>query len=110
MYSKVTYSGEYTGAVIMGTVTAHFTILIRKWTPKGCKVFTLDARERIYAISVNAVLCCRVFCYFFVGTVTTQLMGVIYPPAHSIIGMVTRIVVRTTANFTYSVTHTAFNL
>lgn len=110
MYSKVTRSGEYTGTVIMRTVSAHITILIRKWTPKGCQVLTLDAREGIYTVCVNAVLCCWVFRYLFFSTVTTQLMGIIYPPAHTIIGMVTWIVVCTTANFTYSVTHTVFNL
>ena len=43
------------------------------------------------------------FCYLRICTMAAKFVGFIYPPAHPIIWMITRIIICATADFTNSV-------
>lgn len=47
--------------------------------------------------------CCYIFRYYWICTMAAEFMSFINPPAHSMIRMITRIIICASANLTYSV-------
>ena len=89
----------------MRTISTHIASIIWKRTPKSCKVFTLYTRVGIKSITVNTMLRGRMVRNLRICAMTTQLMRVVHPPTVSIFRIVTRVIVRASAYFTYSVSH-----
>jgi len=87
------------------TLITHITVFIRKRTTKSSKVFSLNARIRVEAFTVYAVLGCRTVGDLRICTMTAKLMGVINPPAHTMLWVVARILIRASTYLTNSVRH-----
>ena len=89
----------------MRALVAHITVFIGKRTTKSGQVFILNARIRVETFTVDAVLGCRAVGDLRICTMTAKLMGVINPPAHAMLWVVARILIRASTYLTNSVRH-----
>lgn len=87
----------------MGAFTTKIRGIVRERASKRCKILTFNAGVRVMAIAVDAVLRGRIVGNRLFCTMGAKFMAVIYPPATSMFGMVTGVIVCTSADFANSI-------
>ncbi len=89
----------------MRTVGTCGTVIIGERTADRGKVFTFNTRIWVESFTVNTMLGGRMIRNFWVCAMTTQFVRIVHPPAVSVFGIETRVVVCASAHFTNSVRH-----
>jgi hypothetical protein len=90
--------------------STHGSIVIRKRATERGEVFAFYTWIGVKALAVDAMLRSGVIGYNLIGTMRAKLMSVIYPPAVTMVRMITRVCVSASTYFTYSVWHNTNNL
>ena len=90
---------------VVRTFGTHGTIVVREWATERSKVFSLNAGIRVKTLAIDTMLSSGIVSDFFVSTVGTQFVRIIYPPAIAMCSVVAWVGVCASAYFTYSVGH-----